>query len=312
MISKDMEHIPVFLEICIENLNIKPDGTYLDGTLGLGGHAGKIAEKLDSGKLIAIDRDAAAIEESKKRLAKYEGRITYIHANFRHIAAILDELDIDAVDGMLFDLGVSSPQLDDAGRGFSYMKDAMLDMRMDKREALTAYDIVNGWSEEELRRIFGEYGEERYSGRIAHAIVKRRAEEKIKTTFDLNSVILSAIPPAARREQQHPSKRCYQSLRYACNEEIESIDDMLKSAPDRLKPGGRICVISFESISDRRVKNAFSSRINGCVCPKGLPVCACGFVPTLRLVAKKPIVPDEAELRNPRSRSAKLRVAERV
>jgi len=214
---------------------------------------------------------------------------------------------------MLFDLGVSSPQLDDAGRGFSYMQDAPLDMRMDKLDVLTAFEAVNTWSEERLRKIFYEYGEEKYSAPIVRAIVRKRAENPINTTFDLNAVILSAIPPKARREKQHPSKRCFQALRIAVNDELGAVERMLDTAPDKLKPGGRLCVISFHSLEDRLVKTAFASRANGCVCPNDAPICICGFVPTLKVITKKPITASESELsENPRARSAKLRVAERI
>ena len=227
--------------------------------------------------------------------------------------AILDSLHIDRADGMLFDLGVSSPQLDDGSRGFSYMTDAPLDMRMDRGAPVTARTVVNEWDEAELRRIFFEYGEERYSSRIAAAIVRRRKEKPVETTFELVDIIRSAMPAPALREKQHPAKRCFQAIRIAVNEELDSLSDMLGTAMDRLSPGGRLCVISFHSLEDRIVKNAIRAKENGCTCPPELPVCVCGFRQTMRSVTKKPVTPTQAELEaNPRSRSAKLRIAERV
>jgi len=294
-------------------LNIKPGGVYVDGTVGRGGHAAGIAKRFGAGKLIAIDRDADAISEAGEALAEYSGLVTFIHGGFEDIPDILDGCRVGKADGMIFDLGVSSPQLDDSQRGFSYMNDAPLDMRMDRRDELTARQIVNNWDEDKLRRIFYEYGEERYAKLIAAAIVKKRAAAPIDTTFDLNGVIFSAIPAAARREQQHPSKRCFQALRIAVNNELGNLARLLDAAPDRLNKGGRLCVISFNSLEDRRAKNSFLARAKGCVCPKDFPVCVCGFEPILKIVTKKPIVPGEAETgRNPRARSAKLRIAERI
>ena len=308
-----MEHTPVLLGECIDGLNIRPDGLYVDGTLGMGGHAFEIAKRLVSGKLIAIDRDADAIREAEGRLAEYSGRVAFVHGNFSDISGILDANGAGKADGMLFDLGVSSPQLDNWQRGFSYMHDAPLDMRMDRREGETAFTIVNQWPEGELKRVFSEYGEERYAGPIARAIVRKRAAAQIKTTFDLNGAILSAIPAAARREAQHPSKRCFQALRIAVNDELGSIASMLGAAPGRLRKGGRLCIISFHSLEDRLVKNAFSEAARSCVCPADFPVCVCGTVPSLRVVTKRPIVPGaEEQERNPRARSAKLRIAEKV
>ena len=308
-----MEHIPVLLEECISGLNIKPGGIYVDGTLGRGGHSREIAGKLSSGKLIAIDRDAQALDEAAELLAEFSGRISLIRGDFRNISEILETNNVPEADGMLFDLGVSSPQLDDTERGFSYMHDAPLDMRMDKQSALTAYDVVNLWPGEELQRIFFEYGEERYSRQIARAITKRRGTEPISSTFMLNEAIISAIPSSARREAQHPSKRCFQAIRIAVNDELGAIADMLEAAPDKLKPGGRICIICFHSLESKLVKRAFSSRVNGCKCPKDLPVCVCGFAPTLKMITKKAIKPRAEEVtRNPRARSAELRIAEKV
>lgn len=306
-------HIPVLLNECIEGLNIKPDGIYLDGTLGRGGHSEKIAERLDTGRLIGIDRDPVAIREAGDRLSHFGEKITLVKSNFRELGSVLDSLGIEGVDGMLFDLGVSSPQLDDASRGFSYMADAPLDMRMDPTSGITAGDVVNGWSQEELTRILFEYGEERYSRAIASAIVRRRGERPIETTLELSDVIRSAMPAAALREKQHPAKRTFQALRIAVNDELGALNEMLGTAMDRLNPGGRLCVISFHSLEDRIVKNAIRMRENGCTCPPELPVCVCGFKKTIKTISRKPIVPSEEELRlNPRSRSARLRVAEKL
>ena len=308
-----MEHVPVLLAECIEMLNIDPDGIYVDGTLGRGGHSEQIAKRLGNGRLIAIDRDEAAIAEASERLSEYKDRITFVHANFGRIGAILDELGTDRVDGMLFDLGVSSPQLDDAQRGFSYMHDAPLDMRMDRSEPLTAADVVNGWPYEELKRILYEYGEERYAPQIASAIIRAREKSPIETTSGLVDIIRGALPAKALREKQHPAKRSFQAIRIAVNDELGAIPEALGAAMDRLKPGGRLCVISFHSLEDRLVKNAIAARENGCTCPKDLPVCVCGFVRTMRSVGRQLTLPSEDEIEaNPRARSAKLRVAERV
>lgn len=307
------KHVSVLLNECIENLNIRPDGIYVDGTLGLGGHSYEIASRLTTGRLIGIDRDETAIERAGARLAPFANRVTLVHGNFCDTASILDSLGIDKVDGMLFDLGVSSPQLDESERGFSYMNDAPLDMRMDQSSSLTAHDIVNGYSEVQLNRIFWDYGEERYARRISAAIVKARGERPIETTLELVDIIKSALPAAALREKQHPAKRCFQAIRIAVNDELGAISALMDTAPDKLKVGGRLCVISFHSLEDRIVKSGIAARENGCTCPREAPICTCGFVKTLKSVCRKPILPGENEIeRNPRSRSAKLRVAERV
>ena len=306
-------HVSVLLRECIDNLNIKPDGVYLDGTLGLGGHSYEIASRLAGGRLICIDRDETAIERAGRRLEPFRDKITFVHGNFSDAASIIDSLGLDGVDGMLFDLGVSSPQLDEAQRGFSYMNDAPLDMRMDASAALTAYEIVNTWSEERLNRILWDYGEERYARRISGAILKARDKEPIGTTLRLVEVIKSAMPAAALREKQHPAKRSFQAIRIAVNDELGEVETMMRTAPDKLRKGGRLCVISFHSLEDRIVKSGIAARENGCTCPREAPVCTCGFVKTLKSVSRKPILPSEDEIeRNPRSRSAKLRVAERV
>lgn len=306
-------HIPVLLRECIEGLNINPEGIYVDGTLGRGGHSEEILKRLRGGRLVGIDRDETAVRETGERLADYGDRLTIVKANFRELGRVLDGLGIDKADGMLFDLGVSSPQLDDKERGFSYMQDAPLDMRMDKSESLTAYDVVNGWSYEELRRIFYEYGEERYAPLIAAEIVRRREKAPVKTTFELTDAIKAAMPGKALREKQHPAKRSFQAIRIAVNDELSAIEEMIGTAADRLSVGGRLAVISFHSLEDRIVKNAVASREKGCVCPRDFPVCTCGFKQTLKTITRKPITASQEELGiNPRARSAKLRIAERV
>ncbi len=309
----EFSHKPVLLQECIDGLNIRPDGIYVDGTLGRGGHSEEILKRLTTGRLIAIDQDQQAIDEAGARLAPFADRLTLVKDNFRNVARILQQLEIPGVDGMLFDLGVSSPQLDDASRGFSYQNDAPLDMRMDKSAPLTAYDAVNGWSESELKRILRDYGEERCAGRIAGQIVRTREDKPIETTGELVEVIRRAMPAAALREKQHPAKRSFQAIRIAVNDELGAVEDMIRTAPDCLNPGGRLCVISFHSLEDRLVKNGFAARENGCTCPREAPICTCGFVQTLKNVTRKPVTASETELEeNPRARSAKLRIAERI
>ncbi len=306
-------HVPVLLRECLDGLNIRPDGIYVDGTAGRGGHSLEIAKRLDAGRLLCIDRDAEAVRYTSELLAPYGDRVRVVKGNFRELGRILTENGIERADGMLFDLGVSSPQLDDAERGFSYLHDAPLDMRMDRDETLSAYQLVNSASEAELSRILYTYGEERYARRIAAAIVKARSERPVQTTLELAQLIRSAMPAAALREKQHPAKRSFQAIRIAVNDELGALADMLEQAMDRLSPGGRLAVISFHSLEDRLVKNAIRARENGCTCPPGLPVCACGFRRTMRSVSGKPITATASELENnPRSRSAKLRVAERI
>ena len=311
--TTEAKHVSVLLNECIENLNIKPGGVYLDGTLGLGGHSYQIASRLTTGRLICIDRDETAIERAGKRLAPFGDRVTLVHGNFSDAAQIIDSLGIPGVDGMLFDLGVSSPQLDEIQRGFSYMGDAPLDMRMDAGDSLTAYEVVNTWPEERLNRILWDYGEERYARRISRAILEHRAKKPIATTLELVDIIKGAMPAAALREKQHPAKRSFQAIRIAVNDELGAISQMMETAPDKLNKGGRLCVISFHSLEDRIVKAGIAARENGCTCPREAPICTCGFVQTLKSVSRKPILPGVEELeQNPRSRSAKLRVAERV
>ena len=300
----EFSHVPVLLRECIEGLAIRPDGIYVDGTLGRAGHSLEIARRLTTGRLICIDQDEAAIEAAKIRLAEYMDRITLVRSNFSAVGEILRELGIAGADGMLFDLGVSSPQLDDAERGFSYMHDAPLDMRMDRRTALTARDTVNTWSAEELKRILYEYGEERYAGAIARSIVRAREDAPIGTTLQLVEVIRSAMPPAALREKQHPAKRSFQAIRIAVNGELEELPP---------NPGGRLCVITFHSLEDRIVKKTMQALARGCTCPPDFPVCVCGNKPKVRIVSRKPILPGQDEIMdNPRARSAKLRVCEKL
>lgn len=311
--DKDYGHKPVLLEECLQALAICPDGCYLDGTLGRAGHSLAILRRLTTGRLVGIDRDMAAIGAARERLADFQDRVTLVHGNFRDLGRILRETGTGPLDGMLFDLGVSSPQLDEARRGFSYMQDAPLDMRMDESEALSAADIVNTWSQEELRRVLYEYGEERYAPRIAQAIVRRRGDRPIETTGELVEVIRSAMPAAALREKQHPAKRSFQALRIAVNGELEALPPMLAAAADGLKPGGRLAVITFHSLEDRIVKQTLRELATGCTCPPQFPVCVCGKKPRLKLITRKPVTPGPEELaENPRARSAKLRVAERT
>ena len=309
----EFTHRPVLLDECIEALAIRPDGVYLDGTLGRAGHSREIVKRLTTGRLICVDRDQAALDAAEARLADWMDKVTLVHSNFDRVADILDELGLRGADGMLFDLGVSSPQLDDASRGFSYMADAPLDMRMDRSEGLTAADVVNTWPQEELRRILQQYGEERYTPSIAAAIVRRRQERPIATTGELVEVIKSGMPAKALKEKQHPAKRSFQAIRIAVNDELASVDRMLQGAVPRLNRGGRLAVITFHSLEDRIVKNALAQFARGCVCPPDFPVCVCGRTPDVKLTPKKPILPSEGEIEeNPRARSAKLRVAEKL
>ena len=312
MCEKDYGHVPVLLHECLDALAIRPEGIYVDGTLGRAGHSLEIVKRLTTGRLIGIDRDETAIAAAQERLADYADRVTLVHSNFDRIGDILAELHIDGADGMLFDLGVSSPQLDDAERGFSYMHDAPLDMRMDRSAYLTAREVVNGWSYEELRRILFEYGEERYAPAIARRIVQTRAQRPIETTLELVEVIKSAMPPAALREKQHPAKRSFQAIRIAVNDELGELPPMLRAAEKNLKPGWRLAVITFHSLEDRIVKRELQALATGCTCPPEFPVCVCGKKPKMKLITRKPIVSGEEELNeNPRARSAKLRVAEK-
>ena len=309
----EFHHVSVLLDECIQGLNIRPDGIYVDGTLGGAGHSSHIASKITTGRLIGIDRDEVALTAAAERLAPYGDRVTLVHSNFCDIASVLAQLGIRGVDGILLDLGVSSPQLDDGARGFSYMADAPLDMRMDHSEALTAAAVVNTWSYEELKRILYEYGEERYAPQIASAICKRREQAPVRTTLELVDIIRSAMPPAALREKQHPAKRSFQAIRIAVNDELGAVSQVMRDAIPCLNPGGRLAVITFHSLEDRIVKNAMAEAAKGCTCPPSFPVCVCGKKPKVRLITRKPIVSGEEELaRNPRARSAKLRICEKL
>jgi 16S rRNA (cytosine1402-N4)-methyltransferase len=306
-------HKSVLLEECIQSLNIRPEGIYLDGTLGGAGHSLEIVQRLTTGRLIGVDRDTMALDAAKQRLGPYLDRVTLVHSNFKEIDQILDSLDIGQVDGMLFDLGVSSPQLDQADRGFSYMADAPLDMRMNREDRLSAYEVVNQWPREELKKILYEYGEERYTPQIAAAIDRRRQEQPIETTLELVDVIRSALPAQALREKQHPAKRTFQAIRIAVNDELGAVREMMEAAIPRLRPGGRLAVITFHSLEDRIVKVAMTAAAKGCTCPPEFPVCVCGKKPQVKIITRKPIVSGEAELEeNPRARSAKLRVCEKL
>ena len=309
----EFHHVSVLLDECLEGLNIKPDGTYVDGTLGGAGHSSQIAKRLTTGHHIGIDRDPVALKAAGERLAPFGDKVTLVHSNFCEIKQVLADLEIEGVDGILLDLGVSSPQLDDGSRGFSYMADAPLDMRMNSEDTMSAYDVVNTWSQDELKRILYDYGEERYAPRIAAAICSRRAEKPIETTLELVDVIRSAMPTQALREKQHPAKRSFQAIRIAVNDELGSVEKVMRDAIPCLNKGGRLAVITFHSLEDRIVKNAMADAAKGCTCPPNFPVCVCGKKPKVKLITRKPIVSGDEELeRNPRARSAKLRICEKL
>lgn len=310
----EFSHVPVLLEECIDGLNIKPDGIYVDGTLGGAGHSSEICKRLSpNGMLIGIDRDEEALRVSSKRLEEFDCKKAFVHGNYSDIKNILRELDIEEIDGALLDLGVSSYQLDNPERGFSYMSDAALDMRMDRSEGMTAYDIVNEYSKDELYRIIKSYGEERWASRIADFIVKARREKPIETTFELVEIIKAAVPASARRNGPHPAKRTFQAIRIEVNDELGGVKRAVDDFIDVLAPKGRLAIISFHSLEDRIVKDAYSERENPCVCPPEIPICVCGKKPEIKKINKKPIVPSESqEDENPRARSAKLRVCEKL
>ena len=309
----EFHHVSVLLQECIDGLAIKPDGIYVDGTLGGAGHSCQIAKRLTTGRLIGIDRDPVALQAASERLAPYKDRVTLVHSNFCEMADVLRELGIPGVDGILLDLGVSSPQLDDGQRGFSYMADAPLDMRMNGQDSLTAADVVNTWSYEELKRILYTYGEERYAPQIASAICRKREDTPIATTLELVDIIRSAMPPVALREKQHPAKRSFQAIRIAVNDELGAVEKIMTEAAGLLNPGGRLAIITFHSLEDRIVKQGMSQWAKGCTCPPKIPVCVCGKKPLVQIISRKPITASEQELaENPRSRSAKLRVCEKI
>ena len=310
----EFKHKSVLLYETVDELNIKPDGIYVDGTLGGGGHSYEIAKRLSGGgRLIGIDQDEDAIKAAGKRLEPYMDRVTIVRNNYCNMDKVLDELGIDKVDGIMLDLGVSSYQLDAADRGFTYNVDTALDMRMDQRQEITAKDIVNEYSEFDLYRIIRDYGEDRFAKNIAKHIVAARQEKPIETTFELNDIIKAAIPMKVRATGGHPSKRTYQAIRIELNKELEVLENSIDMMIDRLKPEGRLCIITFHSLEDRIVKIRCKNNENPCICPPSFPACVCGKVPKGRVITRKPIVPTDEEINeNSRSKSSKLRVFERV
>lgn len=309
----EFKHVSIMLDECMEGLNIKQDGIYIDCTMGGAGHSSAILERLTSqGMLIGIDQDKEALDAASKRLQKFNN-VKYVHNNFYNIDDILKELEISQVDGILMDLGVSSYQLDNAERGFSYMQDAPLDMRMNSESSFSAYEVVNQYSEDELYKIIRDYGEEKFAKRVAKFIVDRREQKSIDTTFELVDIIKAAIPAKARREGPHPAKRTFQAIRIEVNKELVILEKTIEDGVARLKSGGRIAIITFHSLEDRIVKNKFKDLENPCKCPKEFPICICNKQPVVKIMTKKPIEPSEEEINiNPRSRSAKLRIAEKL
>lgn len=309
----EFHHVSVLLHESVDALNIRPDGIYVDGTLGGAGHSFEIAGRLTTGRLIGIDRDETALAAAGARLAPFADRVTLVHSNFCRMDEVIRQLGLSGVDGVLLDLGVSSPQLDEGSRGFSYMADAPLDMRMDRTDSLTAYQVVNEWPYEELKRILFDYGEERYAPQIAAAICRSREQKKIETTLELVDIIRGSLPGVALREKQHPAKRSFQAIRIAVNDELDSVSRAMNAAIPILNPGGRLAVITFHSLEDRIVKSAMNDAAKGCTCPPSFPVCVCGRKPKVKVISRKPILPAEQELtENPRARSAKLRVCEKL
>lgn len=312
MINMEFKHTSVLLDETIDGLNIRPEGIYVDGTLGGGGHSYRICEKLTSGRLIGIDQDEAAIEAASKRLAGFQDKATIIRSNYSEIRKVLEDLQIKKVDGILLDLGVSSYQLDNVDRGFSYKYDSPLDMRMDQRQSLTAREIINEYSEMELFRVIRDYGEDQFAKNIARHIVMNREEAPIETTGQLNEIIKAAIPAKMRAGGSHPSKRTFQAIRIECNRELDVLKQALEDMIDLLAPGGRLSIITFHSLEDRIVKSMFRRNESPCICPPHFPVCVCGLQSRGRVITKKPILPSEEELEaNSRSKSAKLRVFEK-
>ncbi|GED30615.1 16S rRNA (cytosine(1402)-N(4))-methyltransferase RsmH [Brevibacillus centrosporus] len=307
-------HVTVLRDEAVAGLNIRPGGIYVDCTLGGAGHSSLIASQLtEGGRLIAIDQDDWALDNARERLSAYMDRVTLVKSNFRHIKDIVSDLGLDGVDGVLFDLGVSSPQLDEGERGFSYNADAPLDMRMDQQAALTAYDIINEWEEEEIAKVIWEYGEEKFSRRIARQIVQYRAKQPVQTTGELVELIKEGIPAAARRTGPHPAKRTFQAIRIAVNDELNAFKEAVADAISVLRPEGRVSVITFHSLEDRICKQVYQELSKGCTCPPSFPICACGNKATVKVITRKPILPSAEELEaNPRARSAKLRVAEKL
>lgn len=311
--SEEFSHFSVMLNECMENLNIRKGGVYVDGTAGGGGHSYAICERLNGGLLIAIDQDTDAIRAAGKRLAPFGDKVKIIRNNFSNLSDVCREAGVDSIDGLLLDLGVSSYQLDTAERGFSYMKDAPLDMRMDDRASRNAYDVVNGYTAEELKKIIYDFGEERFAPKIVSEILKSRENAPIKSTGELADIVKHSVPPFARKEELNSVKRVFQAIRIEVNRELDVIAPAIESAVRLMKPGGRIVIITFHSLEDRIVKQTFASLAAGCTCPKDFPVCVCGNKPKIKIITKKPILPTEKELlENSRSRSAKLRVAEKL
>lgn len=310
----NFSHIPVMLSECIDALDINPDGIYVDGTTGGGGHSYEIASRLsENGRLICIDRDREALSAASKKLSPFESKITFVKENFSNISDILEKLEIKSINGLLLDLGVSSYQLDTKERGFSYNSDAPLDMRMDKDSPLSAFDVVNGYSEDMLRRIIFDYGEEQFAAKIARAIVTEREKKQIKTTFELSDIIKSVMPKKLLAVGHHPAKKTFQAIRIEVNSELSSISPAINGAVEKLASGGRIAVITFHSLEDRCVKQCFAENARGCVCPPDFPVCVCGNKPKIKIITKKPILPSDGEISvNRRSHSAKLRIAEKI
>lgn len=308
----EFSHVPVLFQETIDGLDVKPDGVYVDGTLGGGGHSEGICSRLGpDGILIGIDRDTAALEAASARLKGVSCRTIFVHGNYTDVKNILREEGISGIDGAVLDLGVSSFQLDEAERGFSYMHSAPLDMRMDQSAAFTAYDVVNGYSADQLTRIIKEYGEEKWASRIASFIARERSEKPVETTGQLVDIIKKAVPASARRQGPHPAKRTFQAIRIEVNDELGGLETAVDQFVDVLSPGGRLCIITFHSLEDRIVKKRFQQRGNPCVCPPGLP-CVCGKKPDIKRISKKPVLPSEEELSvNPRARSAKLRIAQK-
>lgn len=309
----EFNHVSVLLKETIDGLKIRQNGIYVDGTLGGGGHSLAIAEQLGEGLLLGFDQDIHAIDAAKERLKAYSDKLRIVHCNFEHIARRLEEFGIDRIDGLVLDLGVSSAQLDMGERGFSYRQDAPLDMRMDSRQEFSAYELVNTYSEEELRRVIADYGEENWAAKIAKVIVERRREKPIETTLQLVEIIRAAVPKKFRDETIHPAKRTFQAIRIEVNRELEILEETIRSVFAKLSPKGRICVITFHSLEDRIIKNVYRELSSGCTCPKEFPVCVCGKKPLAKVITKKPIVASREELEsNPRARSAKLRILEKL
>ncbi len=310
----NFEHVSVLLEECLEGLHIKPIGIYVDGTLGGAGHSSQICKRLSKeGHLIGIDQDNNALDVSRERLKNVNPQVSIVKSNFEQVDEVLDQLGIEKIDGMLIDLGVSSHQLDEASRGFSYMQDAPLDMRMNQESTYSAYEVVNTLSEEALHRLIRDYGEEKWAKRIAQFIVSEREKKPIQTTFELVEVIKKAIPHGARKDGPHPAKRTFQAIRIEVNRELDIIEPTIRKVVSRLKVGGRLCIITFHSLEDRIVKQTFKQLENPCTCSREFPVCICGKMPEVKVISRKPILPTEEEVEvNPRSRSAKLRIIEKI